>query len=132
MNIWKFKKGICISVMLLLITSLKNKNWIVPKGIIEPGSDPVESALKEAHEEAGIKGRISSEPIGKYKFKKWGGKCRVSVYLMKVEEVLDEWEEKEIQDREWFDLDTALGAVEANKIAGILKKIPVLLSGEKK
>ena len=44
------KKGLEI----LLITSLKKKNWIVPKGYIEFNLTPFESAKKEAYEEAGV------------------------------------------------------------------------------
>ena len=41
---------------ILLITSLKRKHWIVPKGYIEFNLTPFESAKKEAYEEAGVLG----------------------------------------------------------------------------
>ena len=40
------------SVEVLLITSRKRKRWVIPKGIVEPKLSPLESALKEAYEEA--------------------------------------------------------------------------------
>jgi len=58
---------------ILLITSLRKKNWIIPKGLIEQGMTPQESALKEAFEEAGIEGRITGSVIGHYSYEKWGG-----------------------------------------------------------
>jgi 8-oxo-dGTP pyrophosphatase MutT (NUDIX family) len=30
------------------------KNWDFPKGLVEPGEDPLEAALREAQEEAGL------------------------------------------------------------------------------
>ena len=38
----------------LLITSRKRKDWILPKGIVEPGQTPQEAAAMEALEEAGV------------------------------------------------------------------------------
>ena len=55
-----------------LITSLKKKRWIFPKGIVDPGETVEEAALKEAFEEAGLHGRILGDPIGKYEDSKWG------------------------------------------------------------
>ena len=40
-------------VEVLLITSVKRKRWIIPKGYVEFNLSPFESAKKEAFEEAG-------------------------------------------------------------------------------
>ena len=61
----------------LLITSLRRGRWIIPKGIVEPDMTPAESAAMEAFEEAGVKGRVGTEPIGEYTVNKWGGVCGV-------------------------------------------------------
>ena len=42
-------------VSVVLITS-QSGNWIVPKGLVEPEMTPIESAAKEALEEAGAEG----------------------------------------------------------------------------
>ena len=42
----------------LLISTRKGGRWIVPKGIVEPGLTPRDSARKEAAEEAGIEGQM--------------------------------------------------------------------------
>ena len=55
-----------------LITTIKRRRWAFPKGIIDPGETPVETALKEAEEEAGLHGRVDDEPLGRYKYAKWG------------------------------------------------------------
>jgi 8-oxo-dGTP pyrophosphatase MutT (NUDIX family) len=80
---------------IVLITSRRRKQWIVPKGIIERRMTAHASALKEAFEEAGVTGEITSpEPIGSYMMYKWQGECTVRIYRMHVHEILDDWPEK--------------------------------------
>ena len=86
---------------ILLITSRKKKKWIIPKGIIENGMKPRESASLEALEEAGVIGSVADEPIGKYTVNKWGGVCEVLVYPMKVENVTAQWLEDNFRERKW-------------------------------
>jgi phosphohistidine phosphatase len=86
----------------LLITSRKKRRWIVPKGVVEPDLTPAESAAKEAHEEAGVQGRVLPDPLGTYEHEKWGGTCVVEVYAMAVERVQDRWAE-DFRDRVWVD-----------------------------
>src|SRR5262245_1798891 len=54
-----------------LITSISKGHWGFPKGIIDPGETPMETALKEAHEEAGLSGRIVGPLLGSYSYEKW-------------------------------------------------------------
>ncbi len=35
--------------------------WALPKGLIDPGEDPTETALREGHEETGVHGRLESK-----------------------------------------------------------------------
>lgn len=80
---------------IVLITSKRRKQWILPKGVIERRMTAHASALKEAYEEAGIAGEITShEPIGSYMVYKWQGECTVRIYRMQVQEVLDDWPER--------------------------------------
>ena len=51
-------------IKIMLITSRKKQRWIFPKGIIDPGYSASETAVNEAFEEAGIKGKIGSKPVG--------------------------------------------------------------------
>ena len=86
---------------LCLITSLKKKNWIFPKGIIDPGETLEETALKEAFEEAGVRGRIVGEPVGVYSDAKWGAILDVTVVLMEVDHAADDWPEAAARHRRW-------------------------------
>lgn len=87
---------------ILAITNISGKRWIFPKGLVEPELTPAESAAMEAMEEAGIKGEIHPEPVGNYQYEKWGGVCKVEVYLMKVTEIHDEWQEMKRRKRKWM------------------------------
>jgi 8-oxo-dGTP pyrophosphatase MutT (NUDIX family) len=84
-----------------LITSTNRGHWGFPKGIIEGDDTPRDTALAEAHEEAGLRGRIVGEPIGEYRYQKWGTDLDVTVFLMEVETADDDWLESGVRQREW-------------------------------
>ncbi len=105
---------------ILLVTSRKRKRWVIPKGICEPDLSAAESAAKEAFEEAGIRGRVSGEPVGRYDYRKWGGTCRVEVFTMAVETVLDEWPE-DFRDRRWLRPEEAVLRVEEAGLQRLLR-----------
>ena len=108
----------------LLITSRRRGRWIVPKGLIEPDMSAAESAAMEALEEAGVKGRISDRPIDEYSYKKWGGVCGVKVFLLEVDEVMDEWPESDIRRREWMSVDDAVEAIDQQALKTIVGSLP--------
>src|SRR5262245_38297379 len=85
-----------------LILSGSGKQWIIPKGHVEPGEDPNEAALREAWEEAGLTGSVDSEPLGHYHYEKCGRTYRVAVFLMQVTDVADHWPECGRRPRRWL------------------------------
>lgn len=103
----------------LLITSRKRKRWVLPKGVREPDLSAAESAAKEALEEAGIGGRVSAEAVGRYAYRKWGGTCRVEVFAMEVESVLDRWAE-DFREREWLTPEEAARRVDEPALQRLL------------
>lgn len=105
---------------ILLITSLKKKRWIVPKGIVEPNLSPQESAQKEAYEEAGISGQLLDTWIGKYTYRKWGGMCHVIVYPLKVDTIYATWPESKMRKRCWFEVKTALTKTNLKSLTDII------------
>ena len=84
-----------------LVTSSSGKRWVVPKGLIDEGKTAGEMALQEAWEEAGLVGMLDSEPVGTYLYAKYGGTCHVTVFLMQVAEVADDWPERSLRERRW-------------------------------
>ncbi|MDX2505344.1 MAG: histidine phosphatase family protein [Gammaproteobacteria bacterium] len=102
---YRYNKG---KLEILLISSSKNKHYVIPKGIKDPGLSLRESAAKEALEEAGVKGIVAEQPIGFYTYEKWQATCTVTVYPMEVTSIIDKqhWQEKH-RGREWFKPDVA-------------------------
>ena len=102
-----------------LITSLKKKRWIFPKGIVDPGETLEEAALKEAFEEAGLHGRIVGDPIGKYEDSKWGTNLEISVVLMEVAHCDEDWLESDVRLRRWVEADRALDLLSKKNLVRI-------------
>jgi 8-oxo-dGTP pyrophosphatase MutT (NUDIX family) len=114
-------------LQILLITSRSGKRWVIPKGIIESELSAQESAQKEAFEEAGITGKIINGTIGGYTYKKWGGTCTVQVFLLEVEEILDDWPEAFLRTREWTSLEEATKRVDEKELKKIIRAIPTYI-----
>ena len=113
------------TIEVLMITSRKKKRWVIPKGVKEPELSPAESAAKEALEEAGVEGRLSSSPLGFYRYSKWGGTCNVEVYAMEVETVFQDWEESH-RHREWV---SVMEAIHRTREKGLKRLIQSLEDG---
>ena len=54
----------------MLITSRETGRWIIPKGWPQKGRSPRAVAIREAYEEAGLKGRIRKRPVGTFRYQK--------------------------------------------------------------
>lgn len=111
----------------LLISTSSGKNWTIPKGLIDPGVSVVETIHNEAMEEAGIRGKLLNPAIGTYSFTKWGGICHVSVFVMMVEELLGDWLEAEMRQREWMPCSEAARKVKHADLGRLILKVPEIL-----
>jgi 8-oxo-dGTP pyrophosphatase MutT (NUDIX family) len=107
------------------VTSSNGKRWVIPKGLIEPGQTAGESALQEAWEEAGLVGVLQPEPIGSYLYEKYGGTYHVTVFVMLVTEVAQDWPERQLRQRSWLG---PTGAVERLKDPGLCDLVQALFS----
>jgi len=90
-----------------LVTSSGGGRWVIPKGMIERGHSPAQTAAAEAWEEAGLIGSLSDDPIGSFPYVKEGRIHRVTVFFMAVTEVERDWPER-FRRREWFTPETAM------------------------
>lgn len=120
---------------ILLITSRETQRWVIPKGWPMDGYSDSEAAAQEAYEEAGIRGKTASRSLGSYTYSKRirsGGRtrCRVDVFAMEVNEVLDLWPEAHQRRRQWFSPEDAAAHVNEPELAQIIRAAAVGLSGQ--
>jgi phosphohistidine phosphatase len=115
-------------LQVLIISSSMNKHWVVPKGIHEPGLTAQESASKEAHEEAGVKGVVRQKEVACYEYDKWEATCTVAVFLMKVTDILNEeqWQESR-RRRRWVTVSEAVKLIHNPQLANIVASVPDVL-----
>ena len=86
----------------LMITSSSGRRWVFPKGIIEDGLSPEESAAAEALEEGGVEGQVLGNSLGSYERKKWDGTVSVEMFPMHVTRIFDHWTEDDFRQRIWL------------------------------
>lgn len=115
------------ALKVLLIRRRHKRKWGIPKGLIEPADTAAQTARIEALEEAGVEGTLSPEPVGEFEYAKWGGICRVAVFLMRVRFESDEYPESQIRQRRWFDLTDALRRPTRKGVRALLEQLPELI-----
>jgi len=107
----------------LLVTSIRKKNWIIPKGFIEYHMSPFQSAKKEAFEEAGVKGSNTTKILGHYTVKKNGSELLTKIYSMKVTRIFKDYPEKNLRKRKWFSVYDAAKKVDIDELATIIRRL---------
>jgi len=116
----------------LLVTSRGTGRWIVPKGWPMKGLKDRDAAAREAFEEAGVTGRISREPAGRYTYWKRMSDhftlCEVKLYLLEVEQQLDSWAEQHQRDLHWFKLADAADLVDEPELSTAIRKLDTQLA----
>jgi len=95
-------------VEVALITTSTGKRWILPKGSVDVGELPREAAIREAEEEAGLRGVVARRPVGRYQHAKGNSLRRVDVYFMRVTRELEHWLEDKIRRRRWMRVEDAV------------------------
>ena len=105
-----------------LIRKKLSRTWGIPKGMVEHGQTHEETALNEAWEEAGIKGRLMGDALGTYEYRKWGVVLEVAVYLMHVLEQHAEWDEVQYRDRDWVSFDQAATRLADHAVLPLLER----------
>jgi uncharacterized protein len=111
----------------MLITSRGRQRWIPPKGNLIKGLAPHEAAAQEAFEEAGVVGRVSSEPLGHYEAIKLYESGRtalldVTLFPLRVEGRVAHWPEKGQRTILWFEPQGAAKVVDEPKLAQLIER----------
>jgi len=111
----------------LLVKARRDPNvWIFPKGHVEAGETPDQTAVRETQEEAGVIGRVLA-PLGFLEFESGGRPLHVDYFLV---EAIGETEEhegrtlawgtyEETRDRIEFDNARELLATARNRLANL-------------
>jgi 8-oxo-dGTP pyrophosphatase MutT (NUDIX family) len=93
----------------LLVTAKRQPSlWVFPKGHIEPGESPEQTAVREVQEEAGVTASVI-EPIGTLEFRNARGLVRSQFYLMAFE--AEGGRREEDRQHAWFTLQEARQAL---------------------
>lgn len=110
-------------VEILLITSIRKKRWIIPKGFVEFNLSAFESAKKEAFEEAGILGTNETVELGTFTTNKYGDSTSIVVYSMEVEKFKDDYPEKNLRKRKWFSVEEAKEKIHFPEVGNMISKL---------
>ena len=114
---------------LCLITAASSNHWSIPKGNIERGSSPEDTALEEAWEEAGLRGRIVGDALGHFEYRKFGSLLNVAVYVMEVESAAEHWDEEDIRRRRWVGPAEALRLLDGHPARPLVEEACRRLTG---
>lgn len=122
------------SLQIMLITSRDTGRWVIPKGWPMKRRTDAQAAAQEAWEEAGLRGRISHEPVGVYgyiKRRKNGQlqQCSVTVFPLLVRGQDEAFPEQGQRDRVWHPQDVAAGLVAEPELADIIDTLDERLLG---
>ncbi|CAG9088678.1 unnamed protein product [Plutella xylostella] len=124
------RRAACICVrsdaeteVLLVTSSRRPDNWIVPGGGVEPEEEPSVTATREVLEEAGVIGKLGrclgvfENREHKYRTQNREHKHRTQVYVLRVTQELAEWEDARLmgRKRQWFSVDDALAQLALHK-----------------
>ncbi|KAL9411482.1 hypothetical protein AB3S75_045142 [Citrus x aurantiifolia] len=102
-------------VEVLMINSTSGPGLLFPKGGWENDETVEEAALREALEEAGVRGHLK-EFLGYYEFKSKTlqdefspeGLCKAAMFALLVKEELESWPEQSTRQRSWLTVPEAI------------------------
>lgn len=112
-------------VEILLVTSRTSGRWIIPRGWPMKRKKPHEAAAIEAWEEAGVRGRVKKNAVGRYTYLKMLDNgdvvpCMVDVFQIEVTEAETSFKEHGERLLEWVRPDEAARRVRDIELKSLL------------
>jgi len=109
----------------LLITTRKSRNWIIPNGWLIEGFTPCQTARREAWEEAGVLGKCFKQGVGRFlhhkrRPKKGSALCAVDVFPLLVQSMAADFPERGQRQLKWFSPRQAASRVNSPELARLL------------
>lgn len=112
----------------LLVTGRNSGRWMIPKGWPMRGKTLAKAAAQEAFEEAGVKGTISTKPLGSFRHTKQHLIFRplevsILVHSLSVKRELAKWPEAGQRQRRWFTVDEAATSVDSEDLRKLILQL---------
>ncbi|MBI4690207.1 MAG: NUDIX hydrolase [Nitrospirae bacterium] len=118
----------------IALVAVKGGNvWCLPKGLVDRGERPEETAVREVQEETGLRGRIRDK-IGDisywYYIRGENARCRKTVhfYLMDYLSGSTDDHDSEVDKASWFSIDEAISKVSYKGDREIIKKAKEMIN----
>jgi 8-oxo-dGTP pyrophosphatase MutT (NUDIX family) len=109
----------------LLISSRTTRRFILPKGWRMKGKTGAKAAAIEAHEEAGVFGKVAKKPFGSYRyFKRTDSEfilVKVDVYPLEVKGQRGKWLESSERAQSWLCLEDAATLLDEPALVTLLR-----------
>ena len=113
----------------LVVRTSNGERWTFPKGTVERGESTSEAAAREAREEAGVTGRVGSEPLGVYRYApSRRGFDDVTAFLLEVDR--DGLGAEHGRDPRWLGLEAARTRLAHGRDAGYGEAMERILRAE--
>ena len=112
-------------IEILLVTSRRSGRWTIPKGWPIAGMSLAEAAAQEAFEEAGVRGTVDPNPIGRFRRNKQllalgAIEVDIVVHHMWVDREFTSWPELGQRKRKWFKAKEAAKRVDSPELGTMI------------
>jgi len=111
---------------LLVSARLTPDEWVLPKGHIEPGETPEDTAVREVLEEAGVVA-VPTVDLGTIEFDNWRGHVRAQFFLMRH---TGEGQAIERRRLAWMTVDEAVAALGFEDMRRLVRRAHELVTAE--